>query len=100
MNKPLGKLHLNLKGEYFDAIKSGEKVEEFRLCTNYWRKRLMGRDYDGIEIHRGYPKRGDLERTICRTYKGWTIKTITHPYFGGSPVSVFAIVVNDGEAFK
>ena len=87
-------LHLNLKGEYFDQIKSGEKDEEFRLYNDYWRKRLIHRKYDGIVIKRGYPKRGDAAKTIERIWRGWTIKTITHPHFGGKPVQVFAIRVN------
>lgn len=32
-------LHLNLKGEYFHAIRAGKKVEEYRLYNDYWRKR-------------------------------------------------------------
>lgn len=36
-------LHLNLKGEYFHAIRAGKKVEEYRLYNEYWRKRLEGR---------------------------------------------------------
>lgn len=90
----LGNLHLNLKGEYFDAIKSGEKKEEFRLCTMFWAKRIQGRNYKNIVIHRGYPKRGDMEKIILRPWKGWTMKTITHPHFGSDPVTVFAIIVN------
>lgn len=87
-------LHLNLKGEYFDQIKTGEKIEEYRLYNDYWRKRLIHRDYDGIVIKRGYPKRGDATKTIERIWRGWTIKTITHPHFGEKPVQVFAIRVN------
>lgn len=90
----MAKLHLNLKGEYFDQIKSGEKVEEFRLCTPFWNKRLAGRNYDGIMIKRGYPKADDAAKVIERPYKGWQMKTITHPHFGAQPVAVFAIVVN------
>ena len=59
-------LHLNLKGEYFHAIRAGKKVEEYRLYNDYWRKRL----------------------------EGYTIKTIQHPLFGDDPVKVFAIHCN------
>lgn len=90
----MAKLHLNLKAEYFDQIKSGAKTEEFRLCTVFWKKRLEGRNYDGIVLKRGYPKRGDQERIVERPYKGWHMKTITHPHFGEKPVAVFAIIVN------
>ncbi|MEJ6003772.1 ASCH domain-containing protein [Paucibacter soli] len=87
-------LHLNLKAEYFDAIAAGEKREEFRLATPYWRRRLEGRQFAGIVLKKGYPKRGDSSRTLDRPWAGFTIKTITHPHFGTEPVQVFAIRVN------
>lgn len=43
-------LHLNLKGEYFHAIRAGKKVEEYRLYNEYWRKRLEGREYERLII--------------------------------------------------
>lgn len=87
-------LHLNLKGEHFDAIKDGRKTEEYRLYNDYWMKRLIHKTYDGIVIKRGYPKRGDTSKTLERVWRGWTIKEITHPHFGREPVKVFAIKVN------
>ena len=87
-------LHLNLKGEYFDQIASGEKVEEYRLVNAYWQKRLFFKRYEGIVIKKGYPKKDDSSRTIERFWRGWKIKTITHPHFGPDPVEVFAIRVN------
>lgn len=33
-------LYLPLKGIYFDQIKAGEKLHEYRLATPYWRARL------------------------------------------------------------
>lgn len=87
-------LHLNVKGEYFDQIKSGEKVQEFRLYNDYWRKRLETEDYDLVLIKKGYPKRDDWDRIEARPYRGYQIKEITHPHFGNDPVEVFAIWVN------
>lgn len=87
-------LHLNLKAEYFDQIKSGEKVEEFRLRTPFWAKRLEGREYDRIEISKGYPAKGDADRRISRPWIGYRKTTITHPHFGPDPVEVYAILVN------
>lgn len=87
-------LHLNLKAEYFDAIASGEKCEEYRLATSYWARRLVARQFDGIVLKKGYPKRGDSSRTLTRPWAGFSIKTITHPHFGHAPVQVFAIIVN------
>ncbi|MFN7504106.1 MAG: ASCH domain-containing protein [Limnobacter sp.] len=87
-------LHLNLKAEYFDAIASGQKVEEYRLATSYWRSRLAGKSFDGILLKKGYPPRGDASRVLERPWVGVSLKTIEHPHFGVKPVLVFAIVVN------
>lgn len=87
-------LNLPLKGMYFDQIKSGEKVEEYRLCTPYWSKRLEGRDYTGISLTKGYPPKTDDSRRIARPWRGCRKTTITHPHFGPDPVEVYAIRVN------
>ncbi|AQH05659.1 RNA-binding protein (plasmid) [Burkholderia sp. KK1] len=87
-------LRLHVKAVYFDQIDSGEKGDEYRLVTPYWRKRLEGKQYDRIEVLNGYPKAGDTSRTRERPWRGYTIKTIEHPHFGAEPVEVFAIRVN------
>ncbi|EPI4835775.1 ASCH domain-containing protein [Klebsiella quasipneumoniae] len=89
-------LQLAVKGEYFDAMKRGEKTEEFRLVNRYWGRRIFGRDYDRLIITRGYPKKDDTSRRIDIPYDGFEIKTITHKQFGDHPVKVFAIKVNIG----
>lgn len=86
-------LYLALKGEYFDAIKAGEKLEEYRYRSPYWRRRLEGRTYDAIELVRGYAKAGDTERRLRRPWRGYRETTITHEHFGPNPVEVFAIDV-------
>jgi hypothetical protein len=92
-------LHLHVKTEYFEAIKRGEKTEEYRLKTPYWIKRLF---YFNIERYRDLPKRfryvviynayksGD-ENRLYFPWQGWDMKTITHKHFGSEPVTVFAI---------
>lgn len=87
-------LILPLKGEYFDAIRDGSKVEEYRLANAYWTRRLEGRSFDRIVLTKGYPKRGDDSRRLVRQWKGFTRKTLTHPHFGPDPVEVFAIKVS------
>lgn len=86
-------LNLALKREYFEAIKAGEKTEEYRLYTDYWRKRLEGKDYDAIRLTLGYPKKDDTARILFKKWLGYTIKTITHKHFGDKPVKVFAITL-------
>ncbi len=86
-------LTLALKGAYFDQIRGGEKEEEFRLVTPYWKTRLEGRDYDHIVLTRGYPPKDDQERRMTLPWRGYRRTTITHPHFGPDPVEVFAIKV-------
>ncbi len=86
-------LTIAINGVYFDQIVAGTKPEEFRLCTPYWRKRLEGRAYDTVTITRGYPARDDSKRRATYPYRGFTVKTITHKFFGSEPVEVFAIKV-------
>ncbi|WP_137654445.1 ASCH domain-containing protein [Escherichia albertii] len=70
----MANLQLSVKGEYFDAMIRGEKTEEYRLCNDYWNKRLVNRKYVRLIITKGYPKRDDSDK----------------------PVKVFAIKVNIG----
>ncbi len=86
-------LTLALNGVYYDQIKAGTKVEEFRLRTDYWRKRLVGRSYDRIVLTRGYPARDDHERRLVLPWRGYRETALTHPHFGPDPVEVFAIQV-------
>lgn len=88
-------LHLPLKAEYFHAIRDGVKAEEYRLCTPYWRTRLEGRVYNSIALTLGYPPADDAGRRLVRPWRGYTVKTITHPHFGPDPVEVFAIRVTE-----
>ena len=87
-------LYLNLRAEYFDAIRDGGKTEEFRRVTAYWIKRLEGKPFEGIRLMKGYPRRGDADRILEREWRGFERKSITHPHFGDMAVEVFAIVVN------
>lgn len=67
------KLHLVLKGKWFDMIDSGVKLEEYREIKGYWVKRLLcwigrscqffGEDYsrtDRLQIPSGYYKAFDV----------------------------------------
>lgn len=86
-------LHLALKGEYFDAIKAGTKTEEYRMVCPFWAMRIEGREFQRVILTRGYPKRTDWSRRLDLPWRGYTIKTITHPHFGPDPVTVYAIHV-------
>ena len=51
-------IHLVLKSKWYDMISCGEKKEEYRKVTNYWRSRLQKDLYTLEEVcfHRGYTK--------------------------------------------
>ncbi|MGL5229965.1 MAG: hypothetical protein ACRC8F_03995 [Cetobacterium sp.] len=84
-------LTLNLKREYFEQIKLGIKTEEYRLCTQYWQKRLENKKYDKVILKLGYPKNSEIEKILEFKYLGYEIKTIKHKHFGENPVKVYAI---------
>ena len=86
-------LILNLKSEYFEDIKNGNKFYEYRLYNDYWKKRLINKHYDLVSFRKGYPKSDDISRIIILPYKGYLVKTIIHKHFGDSPVEVFAIKI-------
>lgn len=83
-----------VKVVYFNQIKDGTKLEEYRLCTPYWKKRLEGRHYESIVFTAGYPRSDDAARHLKRPWRGYSIKTITHEHFGPKPVKVYAIIAN------
>lgn len=37
----MGKMILNLKKEWFNKIKNGEKTHEYRVMSEYWNKRFI-----------------------------------------------------------
>ncbi|WP_417744770.1 hypothetical protein [Rosistilla oblonga] len=88
-------LTIRLKGKWWDQIDSGEKTEELRLQTDYWRKRLIGREYDEIHLWHGYPPKTDTSKLLCRRWNGVTACTETHEEFGEDPVALFAIDVSE-----
>ena len=87
-------LVIPLKGIYFDQIRDGEKTEEYRLFNDYWKKRLVNREYDRIILTKGYPKKDDVERRLVVEWRGFVVKIISHEHFGDVPVEVFAIDVS------
>ena len=61
-------LHLNLYRKYFDAIADGTKTVEYRNRTEYWMRRIEGREYDTIKFRNGYAKDAP---TMLVEYKGY-----------------------------
>lgn len=86
-------LILPLRAEFFNAIKAGTKVEEFRRRTRYWRQRIEGKTFDRVVLMLGYPARDDHERRLVLPWRGVRLTTIQHQLFGPAPVEVYAIQV-------
>ena len=63
-------LHLNLYRKYFDAIADGTKTIEYRDKTDYWKKRIEGKEYDIIKFRNGYAKDAP---TMLVEYNGYDI---------------------------
>ena len=63
-------LHLNLYRKYFDAIVNGTKIIEYRDKTDYWKKRIEGREYDIIKFRNGYATDAP---TMLVEYNGYDI---------------------------
>lgn len=84
-------LHLNVKDIYFQQYLRGEKTHEYREYNEYWKKRLIGREYSEIYYKSGYPKSGDKDKVRVIPYRGYEVTTITHSHFGEAPIKVFAI---------
>lgn len=88
-------LYLPLTTEYFEAIKSKEKIFEYRKYSERWRKIIEGVEFDSIELMLGYPKKGDSSRRIIRPWRGYTVEPIVHKVFlTEEPVMCFCIRVN------
>lgn len=87
-------LILNLKKQYFEEIKNGTKLEEYREFREYWTKRLS-KEFQEVHIKLGYPKRGDESRTIKFKWNGFKIKEIRHNHFGENKIKVYAIDLNE-----
>lgn len=83
-------LRLPVKTEYFNQIKNGTKIEEYRQIKEYWKKRLE-KQYDEVWITLGYPSSNDKNKILKFRWSGYEIKEITHKEFGNKPINVYAI---------
>lgn len=90
-----GVLRLNLKRKWWEQIRDGVKSRELRLFNDFWKKRLVGRDYDEVHLCLGYPKKGDDDKVLKRKFGGCELVSIVHQEFGADEVVVFSIDVSE-----
>ena len=107
-------LTLPLKGKWFNMIKSGEKKEEYREITDYYRKRFFdGWDsvkangiwwynekfeqyptykyFDTLVFTLGYPKAEDMERRLV--FKNPRIRIGEgRPEWGAEPGKLYYVI--------
>lgn len=67
-------LHLVLRHKWFDMIKSGDKLEEYRDLTDYYRKKIDG-SHTNVVFHKGYTneiiRKKILSVSIGEGYEAW-----------------------------
>jgi len=85
-------LFLILHKKWFDEIKAGKKKKEFREMTEYWRRRIEGREYSCIIFQNGYAKNAPRVKV---QYKGYSIAQLTHEHFKNKPVTVYALKLGE-----
>lgn len=83
-------LHMTLYKVYFDEIAKGEKKREFRRMTEYWQKRLEGKEYDVIVFKNGYRADAPL---MTIEYLGLDIAEIG--YSNGEKEIVYALKLGE-----
>lgn len=100
-------LTLPIKQKWFDMIVSGEKLEEYRAMTDYWRKRFVSelvrqgkqRGFNGLKvrIRAGYRKNADMaELTLSMITQG-----TGRPEWGAEPgVEYFVLHIKRVEVLK
>ena len=91
VHKPLQVLKLVLTKKYFRIMRSGEKREEFRKNTPYWRARMRAigsggwRDFDVVEFSCGYQRGREQFRAVCLGFE--VIDRVSKQYSGGVTVN-------------
>lgn len=79
-------LFLTIKKEYFDAILSGEKTEEYRIVNTFYKSRIENKKY----TQNGYNAKS---RRLKVKYLGYEIKEIFTEIYGKT--EVFALKINN-----
>lgn len=83
-------LHLHAKKKYWEEVRDGKKLEEYRkFDLKLLRRLLIG--FDLINYHLGYPSKEQKERTLVFKWNGFYDTKIKHEIFGQKPIHAFVI---------
>lgn len=106
MKKKSTTLTLSLKRKWFDLIKSGVKLEEYREYNPYWCSRFIVKepgfndwvhvriDYTDLVFTLGYPKKDDISRRL--RFKNPRIQIRTgKPEWGAEPGKPYFVITWD-----
>lgn len=101
-------LHLPLKRKWFNMIRDGIKLEEYREISNYWSARLFNytsetthdfftaKKFDKLVFTLGYPKADDTSRRL--EFKNPKIRIDTgRPEWGAEPGKMYFVITWDQE---
>lgn len=85
-------LFLIVKKQYFEEIKSGIKTKEYKLATDYFSKKLIGRNYRTVTFQNVYS--ANSEKLVLE-YKGVDLEYFQCEFFGQNKVLVFSIALGE-----
>lgn len=106
MKKKSTTLTLSLKRKWFDLIKSGVKLEEYREYNEYWGARFFVRepgfndwihvrmDYTDLVFTLGYPKKDDMTRRLVFKNPRIMIRT-GKPEWGAEQGKIYFVITWD-----
>lgn len=90
-------LTLSLKKKWFEMIRAGVKLEEYREIKPFWKKRFLYssmqlfQKFDKLVFTLGYPKAGDASRRMEFKTARICIKT-GRPEWGAEPGKEYFVI--------
>lgn len=84
-------LTLRVEQKWFEQIKAGTKMFEYRLYNDYWIPRIEGKTFDRVVIIWGYPSKDKQDRYLYFPWRGYEITQVTSEQWDNVEETVFAI---------
>lgn len=81
-------LFLTIKKEYFDAILSSEKTEEYRVVSPFYKSRIENKEYTHIILQNGYSSKS---KKLKAEYLGYEIRKVETKIYGNTEVYVLKL---------
>ena len=91
MSTPTRILTLRLKSGWWQQIQQRQKSAELRINSSFYRRLLIGREYDEIHLWLGYPPKTDTTKLMRFAWRGAQRITRQHHFWGPDPVDVISI---------